>query len=429
MSRSANGSPGTLQSPDRDWICCQLGAREHYAIPVHLHRQGRLKALLTDAWRDPATPRLVNSRRLAERFHPALAAATVHHFTAALLGFEAKARFWARDRGWSRIMARNEWFQDRVVAALSHHALLHSAGGPAPTVMAYSYAARRIFQYAQSQGARTVLCQIDPGPLEDDIVAGAVAGRQHFKPDWQPVPPRYWELWRQECSIADRIIVNSAWSREALLAKGIGVEKIEVLPLCYEAPAGLAPPPRQYPSAFTPARPLRVLFLGSLIIRKGIVEAVEAARRLAGQPVEFTFIGPPGITLPAELSTASQIRWRGAVPRSEAARHYADADVFLFPSISDGFGLTQLEAMAAGLPVIASQRCGDVVIDRRNGLRLPAVTAPAICDAVSWCLEHPEALGEMSRQAVVTSRGFLPDVVLSKLVESRVQFVAANLAS
>ena len=75
-------------------------------------------------------------------------------------------------------------------------------------------------------------------------------------------------------------------------------------------------------------------------------------------------------------------------------RHKREADVFLFPTLSDAFGLTQLECMAWRLPLIASRHCGDVVRPGVNGLRLAEVSAASITEAVKFCLHHP---GELSR--------------------------------
>ena len=54
--------------------------------------------------------------------------------------------------------------------------------------------------------------------------------------DWQAAPPEYWGSWREECKLADRIVVNSEWSREGLVRGGVPGEKISVIPLAYEAP-------------------------------------------------------------------------------------------------------------------------------------------------------------------------------------------------
>ena len=123
---------------------------------------------------------------------------------------------------------------------------------------------------------------------------------------------------------------------------------------------------------------MRVLFLGQINLRKGIVPLLEAIRLLRTEPIEFALVGPIQITIPPDLRCNRRVRWIGQVSRQEAARFYQSADVFLFPTFSDGFGLTQLEAQAWKLPVIASKRCGQVVQQGRNGWLLPEVTAEAI---------------------------------------------------
>ncbi|MBE9127547.1 glycosyltransferase, partial [Coleofasciculus sp. LEGE 07081] len=107
--------------PFSPWICCQLGAREHYAIPRALHKAGQLAHLITDAWVLPQsplnllpTPLLANLR---DRFHPDLTQASVHAFTASLIRFELAKRI-QKTLGWERLIARNCWFQQQAVQTL-----------------------------------------------------------------------------------------------------------------------------------------------------------------------------------------------------------------------------------------------------------------------------------------------------------------------
>ena len=103
------------------WICCQLGAREHYAIPRALFRQGALEHLLTDAWAPPTSIlRIVGERRseIRDRWHEELKEAPVTSFNWSLIAFEILARA-RRLRGWPLIVARNRWFQRKVVAPFS----------------------------------------------------------------------------------------------------------------------------------------------------------------------------------------------------------------------------------------------------------------------------------------------------------------------
>src|SRR5689334_21534605 len=106
---------------DIRWICCQLGAREHYAIPRALFRQGMLHHLLTDAWMLPsAILRIAGGQKSAikDRWHEELTKAPVTSFNSSLLAFEMLAR--ARGlTGWPLIITRNQWFQSKVVTWLS----------------------------------------------------------------------------------------------------------------------------------------------------------------------------------------------------------------------------------------------------------------------------------------------------------------------
>lgn len=379
------------QSPP--WICCQLGAREHYAIPRSLHQTQQLNRLITDAWVPPSS-RLHwlptrSIRSLCDRHHPALNKATVQAFTPSLIGFE----FWhklQKTAPWPRIIARNQWFQRQT---LKHLSRVEDAAGPM-LLFAYSYAALEILRYAKQRGWRTVLGQIDPGLVEEKRVLQEQANHPGYEPAWQPAPSSYWQGWQEECNLADCILVNSTWSKEALETVGIPGSKIAVVPLAYDAPPQSHDFVRNYPTAFSPERPLRVLFLGQIILRKGIAALLEAAQRLQDAPIEFWLVGSQQVCPPSGDRHAANIRWIGSVPRSLTATYYQQADVFLFPTLSDGFGLTQLEAQAWQLPIIASRYCGEVVKDQVNGTVLTDVSAATLTDTLRYCLSHPEVLAQ-----------------------------------
>jgi glycosyltransferase involved in cell wall biosynthesis len=380
------------------WLCCQLGAREHYAVPRALQSRGLLRELITDRWIRPGT--LPNWRnKLTGRFHPDLASVRVSAANAASFAFELKAQATGQT-GWDLISKRNDWFQDHALTRLERRApeLDHKS----VTIFAYSYAADRIFRFARKRGWRTLLGQIDPGPAEEQRVAGST-----------PAPENYWRRWRMECDLADRIIVNSEWSREALLKEGVSTTKIRKIPLAVSLNNDAARFQRIYPSAFAAARPLRVLFLGQINLRKGAAQLLDAARLLADEPIEFWFVGPKLISLSADAENGLNIKWVGAVPRSEVDRFYRDADVFILPTLSDGFGLTQLEAQSWKLPVIASRFCGAVVQHGRNGLILEEVSAESIAATLRELLRSPERLAAMSRESRVSDEFTLESLASS----------------
>jgi glycosyltransferase involved in cell wall biosynthesis len=255
-------------------------------------------------------------------------------------------------------------------------------------------------RFAKSQGWKTSIGQIDPGPLEEEIVAAEVEREPSLVPNWTPAPADYWESWRKECNLADRIIVNSQWSFDALVQTGIPKEKLSIIPLAFE---NNVPPvlPKEYPKQFTATRPLRVLFLGQICLRKGIARLLRAARSLESQPVEFLMVGPIQVNIPEDLRSNRKIQWVGPIARNKVRNYCEQADVFLLPTLSDGFALSQLEAIAYRLPLIASRRCGEVVIDHVNGLLLEEPTAAAIQEALQFCLHDPNQLAQFSKNATV----------------------------
>jgi glycosyltransferase involved in cell wall biosynthesis len=395
---------GPSNLPSSQWLCCQLGAREHYAIPRALFRQGVLEQLATDAWVPPKSIlRIVGERRLEirDRWHGELKAATVKSFNWSLIAFEILARA-NRLRGWSLIVARNDWFQRKVVTCLSGSQV--SVVGSQPILFAYSYAARDIFRFAKAQGWKTVLSQIDPGPVEEEIVRTEHEIHPEFVSDWRPAPGKYWQTWCQELELADKILVNSDWARTALERSGVNQQKLAVIPLAYEPPANNSQTTHKYPDRFTPERPLRVLFLGQVNLRKGVARLLKAAQALRNEPVEFWMVGPRQCRPPEQLRQLKNVRWFGRVAHANAAQCYRNSDIFILPTLSDGFALTQLEAQAHGLPVIASRRCGEVVTDRVNGLLLEEPTTAAIEEALLFCLHNPDQLAQFSENATVGER-------------------------
>ena len=381
-----------MSSAGSSWVCCQLGAREHYVVPRALQHRGLLRELITDLW-----------LRATGRFHPGLSSARVRASNAAALAFALRSGV-AGTRGWTLISKRNDWFQRSVVNQLtSSH---HNSNGI--SVFAYSYAAEEIFKFARERGWRTVLGQIDPGPAEERIVAKLHNGHRN---GWQPAPPEYWKRWRSECELADRIVVNSNWSRDALLGEGVPAEKIRVIPVAFDPSEESYSFTRQYPSVFTRERPLRVLFLGQINLRKGAPQLFEAVKLLANEPIEFRFVGPLQIDIPHELRDC--VKWFGVAARNDVARFYRDADVFILPTLSDGFGLTQLEAQSWKLPVIASRFCGDVVTHNFNGVLLNAVSGPTIAETLRELLQAPDRLQTMSDNSRVDERFSLSSLAAS----------------
>ena len=391
-----------------NWICCQLGAREDYAIPRALQTQGLLYELITDVWATPGSWISRGTNGLSKRFHNDLTGARVTASNSRAVTFEITSRACGL-RGWSLMRERNEWFQDFAVAHLSRHSRKWER--LRPTVFAYSYAARRIFEFARPLGWRTVLGQIDPGPAEERIVEKLYAKSPHN--DWQAAPKQYWDEWNLECSLSDHIVVNSDWARRALTSEGVPSARITVIPLALERFPAAATFERRYPVKFSAERPLRVLFLGQINLRKGVEALFDAIRLVEDEPIEFWLVGPGQVSIPETLERCSQIRSFGAVPRNKVEEFYRYADVFILPTFSDGFGLTQLEAQCWKLPIVASSQCGRVVRHGENGLLLEDISGEAIAAVLRELVRSPSRL-----QAMAAASGVAEEFSLKSLASS-----------
>lgn len=391
---------------DGFWIVCQIGARENYAVARALRRRERLDGVITDAWAEPNSAiSAMLPRRFRERWHSELSGANIR----AISNITAGRSMWdqlTRRTGWNQIMARNAWFQQAAARRLD------AFSGNAKTVFSYSYAAGDLFTEAKRRGWRTVLGQIDPGPVEarlvQDLYEHARQGHAH-----EPIPDKYWSLWRREIELADRIVVNSAWSREALIAEGVPQGKIAIIPLAHEGTSEA--PRKQLLAAFTPERPLRLLFLGQVTLRKGIGVIFEALRLLPDVPFSLDIVGPLQVEVPEAVTNDPRITFHGPVPRSETYAFYEHADVFLFPTHSDGFGLTQLEALAAGLPVIASTFCGDVVREGVDGHILAALEPHALAGLLRELAADHVRVARLQSGAAVDAQRFGLDAIGRKL--------------
>ncbi len=186
-------------------------------------------------------------------------------------------------------------------------------------------------------------------------------------------------------------------------ATGVPADKIRICPLGYRKVSQAEVDRRQYQRGR-----LRVLWLGTLCLRKGIVYAIEAASRLKKRGVDFTFTGPLDVRLPA---LPSNCRYIGKTPRVGVGELYASHDIFILPTLSDGFAITQLEAMAHGLPVVATPNCGEVVEQGVSGLVVPPRDSRALANAIMEIGEDPHKLEQMSLAALKRSEDFRPDRV------------------
>ncbi len=217
--------------------------------------------------------------------------------------------------------------------------------------------------------------------------------------------PSRWIVSREEreYALADMISVPSTFAWRTFLSEGVPADKVSVLPLGVST------------KAFRPAldvvesrcgrilsgEPLRVLNVGTVSYRKGIRDTASVIKNLRANRFQFRFVGsvaPEASALVKELVPfATFISNR---PQGELPAYYAWGDVFILPTIEDGFQMVLAQAAAAGLPILTTTNGagGDLVREGETGWVLPIRDPDAFVERLQWCDLHRTELAQMVRQ-------------------------------
>lgn len=222
--------------------------------------------------------------------------------------------------------------------------------------------------------------------------------RRQF-PEWvEDMPPRLPEMLlaeEAEHRRAFRIVVGSSFARRTLIENGVAAEKIAVNPYGVDLDA-FSPAPR--PDA---SRPPRFLFLGSLSAQKGVPLLLKAWSSIETNHAELWLAGPLSERRKRLMPPQQGLRIIGKVPHRQLPGLLRQCDVLVLPSYFDGFGLVLLEALAAGMPIIASDATGapDLITDGVEGYVIRVGDAEALRDKLLRFIASPSDLARMSPAA------------------------------
>ena len=205
----------------------------------------------------------------------------------------------------------------------------------------------------------------------------------------------------EELRLADRIFVASTFTRRTLEQCPFPIAPISVVP--YGADIGICSSPQK---TTKPSDPLRILFVGGLGQRKGLSYLLEAIKTL-GPSVHLTLIGRKSVDScrPLDMATDTH-RWIPSLPHEDILREMRNHDVFVFPSLFEGFGLVITEALSQGLPVITTPNtCGpDVISEGVDGFIIPIRDSEAIAEKIELLLRDRNLLAAMSEAAQEKAR-------------------------
>jgi len=177
-----------------------------------------------------------------------------------------------------------------------------------------------------------------------------------LQPEWADsmdnlvFPVEYEKRLEQEPHIAQKVVAASEFTRQTLLDDNVPDQKIHKLYLGFDTKY-ISHNPEHTPIS---NRPLKLLYAGTVTQRKGISYLLEAIKSFNKSDVELHIIGGIQGSGKAFLSQKKFYKYLPAVSQSVMFNLYKEYDALVLPTIFEGFGLVIVEAMAAGLPVIAT---------------------------------------------------------------------------
>jgi starch synthase len=217
--------------------------------------------------------------------------------------------------------------------------------------------------------------------------------------DWLPGngrPPTHYlrlEQKRQEMELADLTLVPSSFV-ECTIREFYPHKEIARAPYGVDSEFW-TPGPTNKPSG-----PLRFIFAGQVSLRKGVPFLIEAWSKAALRDAELELVGSWELAESKRRSLPAGVIWCRPCSREALRDRYRDSHVFVFPSFAEGLALVLLEAMACGLPAIASEASGGPeVIAGGCGMVVPTGDLDVLIERLRWFDRHRDGLPAMSRAA------------------------------
>ena len=219
-----------------------------------------------------------------------------------------------------------------------------------------------------------------------------------------PLANRRWgELVARALARAAAVVVSSGDVLQRVRALGVGEERIHAIPQGVDCRLFKIEPDR-------PGRggPWRILYVGRHDRRKGLDVLLEAMHRLRhdGRDLQLRLVGGSPVSGTAEeyrrrveaLGLADCVDFVDEQPHKDIPRFMAEADLFVLPSFYDSFGVVVAEAMACGLPVVAT-RCGgpEELVEEESGKLVPTGDAEGLASAILAVIDN---YGRYDRKAI-----------------------------
>ena len=401
-SRPPLSSPdAAAQKPTRRAVVVHAGARDAYQLGLALSEAGLLEALVTDLFWTGDRPwarkleqllPLKAVRMLRQRSVTGLPSARVR--VAWLTGLRTLA---LEKLPFVAEMTRRR-AQRTADATLGRMAgrLAQKRGAALVSYSYYGFDAFRNYPHP------AMLFQMHPHPatmrriLSEELAAHPDCAAS-LEQEWElALEPEDFDHLVQETKMAARFLVASSFTRDSLIENGTAASAITVIP--YGVDLDRFRPAAQARAA---SGRLKLLFVGRINQRKGIKYLLEALRLLRTQEVELTICGRVLDDLALFKPFANQVTIRPSVSAADLVQAYQAADLFVFPSVAEGFAQVLLESLACGLPILSTTHTAapDLIDEGAQGFIVQPRRPDLLAEKIAWSAQHRAELARMAAAA------------------------------
>ena len=382
-------------------VVALAGARDYYQLPLALHEGGLLQALVTDMyWPADRTwfslGSLLRQELIAARRCPGLKGARVRVPPLALC-----ASAMMKAAGSTKLNR----YKDKVLSSEARRIAVRERS----PLFCYSYYASESFKQSESVKHR-FLFQLHPHPESVRSLLLEEAERvPHAKSSLLMehellLPAKEFAELASEPHLANGWVVASSFTASTLAEHGVPRDQIHVVP--YGVDHNVFATRVEAPGE---DQPFTIIFVGSLVQRKGLSYLLDAVRLIRSRKIRVVLCGRGSIDrhLLKQYSDLN-LEINTGLRRAELVRRIHEADVFVLPSLAEGFGHVILEVMSCGVPAITTPNtCApDVMTDGVDGFIVPIRDPEAVAEKICWGIDNRAELAAMGGKAAEEARRF-----------------------
>ena len=392
------------------FIAVQTGARRNYAVPSILEKAGILEAFYTDLCANAGLGAVLDSfcppplRRgalgqLLNRRVPQNIQGKVYTFDRATLRYLIRKKI-AKD---------NQIKKHQALAVFNQEfgqAMLYKGLGQATHIFSMFGEGTSFLEVAKKQDIK-IFTEIYISPVTHEILQEE---RKNF-PDIEPLIPHQiiqsdYAWFDKVCKLTDVFMVPSPFVERGLEEFGVDNNKFYTVPYAVgDSWLRLTNHPTKG----------RIFFVGTAQLRKGIHILGMAAQKLSPRNYEFRVAGGVSDVVRKHRLT-QRLNFLGRVPRADIQQEYAQADIFVLPSLAEGSAEVTYEALAVGLPVITTEAAGSVVRDGIEGFIVPERDADAVAERIEELVENRELRDRMAAAARKRAKSYTWDKYAERLL-------------